>query len=153
LSVEEVENSNVIAMLAKELGYAKYKVTDSPDERGVDVAILYNEDKLTFVSSAEKEIKDGNLKTRNLLVVNFSVKGASNEILGVYANHWPSQGKKPEARMAAANALKDFVEEQSGKRAAERSHYHAILAGDFNTIDSDRPHPFHEIITNSSWNR
>lgn len=153
LVVEEIENSKVIGMLAKGLGYSGFAVSDSPDERGVDVAILYNENKLTFVNSAEKEIIEEGLKTRNILAVNFSLKGAASEILGIYANHWPSQGKKSEARMAAANTLKIFVEEQAEKRSTSRSKYHAVLAGDFNTIDCDRPHPFHEVITEKSWKR
>jgi endonuclease/exonuclease/phosphatase family metal-dependent hydrolase len=153
LVVEEIENSKVIGMLAKELGYSGYSVSDSPDERGVDVAILYNENKLNFLNSAEKEINEEGLKTRNILACNFALKGAASEILGVYANHWPSQGKKSEARMAAARTLKAFVEEQAEKRTTNKSKYHAILAGDFNTIDVDRPHPFHEVITHNSWKR
>ena len=37
----EVENEKVVSRLAKKLGYQKFEITNSPDERGVDVALLY----------------------------------------------------------------------------------------------------------------
>lgn len=146
LALEEVENSNVVGMLAKELGYDHFIVTNSPDVRGVDVALLFNESKVSYLNHSEKEVVAKGLKTRNLLVVNFTVK-KTKEVLGVFVNHWPSQGKNSNSRMEVAQALKSFVNAQ----AKNSDSYHAILTGDFNTIDADLPHPFQEVILNSSW--
>jgi len=44
LGVVEVENPHVIAMLAKKLGYENFEMTESPDKRGVDVALMYKND-------------------------------------------------------------------------------------------------------------
>jgi predicted extracellular nuclease len=148
MGIVEVENERVVGMLAKKLGYAKFVMTNSPDARGIDVALMYNEGKIHYLNHTEKEVKFGNLKTRNLLAVNFSVHG-SNEILGLYVNHWPSQGKKSDSRMAVATQLKELVEAES----ANKANYKAILMGDFNTIDSDLPHPIHDVITNVSLPR
>jgi len=147
LGLEEVENARVVQMLAKELGYDRFVITSSPDVRGIDVALLFNEDKIKYLDHAEHEIKAGNMKTRNLLVVNFSFKASPTQTVGIYVNHWPSQASSAKSRVEAAKNLKSFVDEQSGRYAS----YHAVLMGDFNTIDSDIPHPFHEVITNSNW--
>ncbi len=148
LTLEEVENENVVAMLAKELGFERFVVSNSPDERGIDVAVLFNETKIRLLNSQEKKLDLGNTLSRNLLVANFELKGsATKEVLGVFVNHWPSQGKSSEVRFATAQQLKSFVDEQ----ATKHSGYHAVLSGDFNTIDADRPHPINEVILNTSW--
>ena len=52
LALQEIENENVIKMLAKAAGYSKYIVTNYGAHRGVDVAILYNSKKLTLIEEA-----------------------------------------------------------------------------------------------------
>ena len=42
LGLVEVENARVVAQLGRKLGYDDFEITESPDERGIDVALLYN---------------------------------------------------------------------------------------------------------------
>ena len=42
LAVMEIENENVMRMLATKLGYQHYLITTSADKRGIDVGLLFN---------------------------------------------------------------------------------------------------------------
>src|SRR5690606_10861080 len=133
LALSEIENENVIAKLAGVLGYKKFAVSDSPDERGVDLAILWNDSKLKMVSKREHEIKSQALEgraTRDILEVEFLVDG--KHPITIFVNHWPSQGNKNESRMAAARIMMKRVGEITKKNPKM-----AILAtGDFNVIET-----------------
>ncbi|MDZ7901195.1 MAG: hypothetical protein U5L01_01000 [Rheinheimera sp.] len=52
LALQEIENENVIKLLAKAAGYSQYVVTDYGAHRGVDVVILFNTKKLTLLEEA-----------------------------------------------------------------------------------------------------
>jgi len=149
LTLEEVENENIVKTMAKLLGYRYYVMTNSPDKRGIDVAILFNEGKIKYINYVERRLSDSHLKSRNLLGANFSLAG-SREVLGVYVNHWPSQGKPSSARVGAAMDLRKLVDEVASYYP---DNYHVVLAGDFNTIDQDKPHPFKEVIQDPKWDQ
>ena len=111
LGVSEIENKGVLEDLAKEEALAgrNYRIVhyDSPDKRGIDVALLYNPAHFMVKSSQSRElllIKDGVRKyTRDVLVVTGIV---GDEELSILVNHWPSRsgGEKRSApgRKAAA---------------------------------------------------
>lgn len=139
LGLVEIENGNVVGKLAKKLGYKKFAVTNSPDKRGVDVALLYKESskKLKFLNFKEYVVPDLSRPTRNILEVNFLVRGKHK--LTVFVNHWPSQGGPPEARCSAAKVLKKRIDE-----LLKKDPKHLVVAiGDFNTVEGDVPNPFH----------
>jgi hypothetical protein len=140
LALVEIENSNVVGMLAKALGYKQFKVSQSPDKRGIDLAVLYNSSKkLTFVKKSELVIEGDYFKkkpTRVILEIEFLV---NKKPLHFFVNHWPSQGNPSATRIAAAKKLKQRIEK------INKSHY-IMAVGDFNTIPSDMPHPFHNVI-------
>lgn len=152
----EVENEKVVKQLADAVGYKKIAITNSPDERGVDVALMFNETKdLKFIKQSEIVLKDGYFAkrpTRNILEVEFELSGTKGkEKLHVFVNHWPSLGNPDEARELAAKALKSRSEEilKSNKDA------NIIAMGDFNTIDklkkADSVHPFNEILLKDNF--
>ncbi|MCK5882260.1 MAG: endonuclease/exonuclease/phosphatase family protein [Bacteriovoracaceae bacterium] len=139
LGLVEVENGNVVGMLAKKLGYKSFKVTTSPDKRGVDVAMLYKESKkLKFLSWKEHLVPaDPSHPTRNILEVTFLLDGKHK--LTAFVNHWPSQGGPPIARVKAARVLKARID---AIRKTDPKHLFVAM-GDFNVIPGDDPHPFH----------
>ncbi|MCB0393907.1 MAG: hypothetical protein KDD25_05080, partial [Bdellovibrionales bacterium] len=95
IGFEEIENAKVLGKLADRLGYSKQNlvITQGPDERGIEVAVLYKTDKLTFVESKEHGVDPGNDRpTRDVLEVVFDINLKPGERLAVYVNHWPSQG-------------------------------------------------------------
>ncbi len=143
LALSEIENENVISILANKVGYSKFTVSNSPDERGVDLALLWNDQKLKMVSRREHVIKSKALEgrpTRNILEVEFLVNG--KEPLTVFVNHWPSQGNKNESRIDAAKTLMKRV-----KKIQRRNKRMAVVAtGDFNVINTNRPDPFYSVV-------
>lgn len=144
LALQEVENENVISLLAKELGYSDMIVSQSPDKRGIDLAILYSESSsLKKVGVFEHELKDGYFKrrpSRNILEGHFLINGKYD--LAIYVNHWPSQGNPTRARVSAANKLKFLIE----KRLKEKPTGAILAVGDFNILPYENPHPVNNIF-------
>lgn len=140
LGLVEVENKNVISMLAKELGYKDFEMTESPDKRGVDVALLYKESESFKKVSRAEHVVPIDYPTRNILEVRFNVNG--KYFLTAFVNHWPSLQNPDATRVKAAEVLKTRVEEILKANPNES----IIAMGDFNTIDSNDPHPFKTVI-------
>lgn len=139
LGLVEVENEAVVSRLAKKLGYDKWVISNSPDERGIDVALLYNDvSGLSFAGSKFHRIdpKLSGRPTRDILQAEFIVAG-SKQKLNIFVNHWPSQGGPVSARFNAAKVLAAAVKERV--QAGE----HVFVMGDFNVVDlTDQPSPF-----------
>lgn len=151
LGVVEIENEKVLKMLAETLGYKKYLITDSKDKRGVDVALLWNPDKLDYIEHGEIELGDViTFDSRNILRVHFHPKSApANAIFGVYMNHWPAMMSPAKNRMAAARKLTAEIDTQTKKIGKDRYYYVAL--GDFNTPDNEIPNAFHHVMYSPTW--
>lgn len=144
LALQEVENEYVVRNLAQTLGFSGYVFEEGPDRRGIDVAILYKKEKLDYKGHHSQPIR-GAGTTRDILGAYFTRKGSrSSEVLAVYANHWPSQAAPSSFRMTTARALKSFI--RNDQRKFGRENLHVVAMGDFNTTNSDSPHPFHDVI-------
>jgi endonuclease/exonuclease/phosphatase family metal-dependent hydrolase len=142
MSVVEIENDAVVQRLATKLGFKEFVVTQSPDERGIDVALMFNQKPNLRLVKAEKIPIPPKLNpkpTRDILKVTFKV-GAKNLI--VYVNHWPSQGAPAPVRKVVAEVMMASASE-------EMKNGNAVIAmGDFNVISEDRPDPFYEVVNN-----
>ena len=155
LVLAEVENENVVGQLARRIGFEdSFVVSDSPDHRGIDVAILYNKKALEFVNSVQVAVVGEALTkpTRNILRAEFKIKGTNGKpIKGssifVYANHWPSQAAPSVARMQAAKILRKDIDKLTADYDGTP---YFVAMGDFNTIPKDKPHPFNNLLTNSN---
>ena len=132
LGLCEVENISVLSDLNNSYKDRDYKIIhfDSPDERGIDNALLYDQNKFSILASKPIENKlGGNDKTRDILYV----KGAFLDVtLHIFVNHWPSNyGGKERAipkRKATAELLMNQIKTiQKNDKLAE-----IILIGDFN---------------------
>ena len=132
LGLCEVENISVLSDLNNSYKVRDYNIIhfDSPDERGIDNALLYDQNKFSILASKPIENKlGGNDKTRDILYV----KGAFLDVtLHIFVNHWPSNyGGKERAipkRKATAELLMNQIKAiQKNDKLAE-----IILIGDFN---------------------
>lgn len=138
LGVAEIENRSVLEDLAKQESIAdrNYKIVhyDSPDKRGVDVGLLYQEKYFKPLYSEALEVplvlKDGEEKsTRDILWVYGLF---DNEPVHIFVNHWPSRygGQKASnylretAAAVAANVIDSLTEEDPKSKI--------ILMGDLN---------------------
>lgn len=146
LTLCEIENERVVGMLASTLGYKVFKASESPDKRGIDLAILVSpESGLTLVESKNHELKDKYFKKKPTRVIfENTLKTKKGNLFKVYVNHWPSLGNPTETRIVAAKKLKDLMNDDQDKRIP------AIGLGDFNTIDENHPHPFRDVLTNKT---
>lgn len=120
LGVAEVENDTVLNTLVnshllknRKLKFVHY---DSPDKRGVDVALIYNPKYFTVLYSAPLFVKlPGGAKdsyfTRDVLYVKGVLDG---DTIHVMVNHWPSrlggEERSAPARAAAASVDKKIVD-------------------------------------------
>lgn len=133
LGLAEVENRGVIEDLITRTSLLKQKYQivhfDSPDRRGIDVALIYNPMKFQpfKVDKIPFEVPDEpNFKTRDILWVTGLYAG---DTLHVAVNHWPSRrGGKADKRLLAAQILRDKVDSVLAKDADAK----IILMGDFN---------------------
>ncbi len=133
----EVENDSVIFDLTKRSPlraqeYA-YIVSDSPDERGIDVALLYQRHQFKLLESREYEIRFGrrnNRPTRNILhAVGNLING---DTLDVFVCHFPSRSdgeRETEPLRIAAAAL---LREKTDSLFLTRKSAHILIMGDFN---------------------
>lgn len=132
LGLCEVENISVLSDLNNSYKDRDYKIIhfDSPDERGIDNALLYDQNKFSILASKPIENKlGGNDKTRDILYV----KGAFLDVtLHIFVNHWPSNygGKEraiPKRKATAELLMKQIKIIQKNDKLAE-----IVLIGDFN---------------------
>lgn len=141
---QEVENDTVLRDLTRRtaLWSARYKyvITDSPDERGVDVALLYNPKVFSLLSWHAVRIpsqEHGLRPTRDILVANGMV---GNDTLYVCVVHLPSRRNNDAAtrqnRALAVHTLCNIMDSLKGRKV--------MIMGDFNAEPGD------EIFTSMS---
>ncbi|MBL8003362.1 MAG: hypothetical protein JNL05_15520 [Flavobacteriales bacterium] len=136
VGLAEVENRGVVEDLSRgaDLLGAHYTVVhfDSPDERGIDVALLVDPGHYRVAASAPIAVELPGDRTRDIL--HATLHGAT-DTLEVFVNHWPSrrEGEAESApkRMAAATTLRKAVES-----LPER--HRVLIMGDLNDTPLDR---------------
>lgn len=148
LSLVEVENYQVVAWLAQYLGYNGFLVTESPDGRGIDCAILYRDSVGLEMVAHGRAVLDSQefaqYPTRHILEAVFRIN--ENDYLIVHGNHWPSQRGPAQARFRAAEILHGRQVELARRYPGARF----LATGDFNVIDEDSesPHAFKDLLLN-----
>lgn len=133
----EVENDSCLIALTryaalKHLGY-RFLITDSPDERGINVALLYQRDQFKVLSN--KEINVSGFRdykpTRNILYV----KGQTltMDSLHVFVVHLPSRSSgKKQSDAYRAHVIDRFISVIDSLNIHEKDP-NIIVMGDFNT--------------------
>ena len=143
VGVVEVENQAVLNDLvaSKNLKKHNYGIVhyDSPDERGIDVALLYKKELFEVLHSETfplyLEGKNGERDyTRDVLLVKGNL---NNEEIYILVNHWPSRRSgedlSEEKRIKAAKLVVSIVK----KITAETKNAKVIIMGDFNDDPSN----------------
>jgi hypothetical protein len=138
LGVAEIENDTVLTDLARtpKLAKRKWKFVhyDSPDRRGVDVALFYNPKYFSVLHSEPLFVQlPGGSKdaffTRDILYVKGILDG---DTIHVFVNHWPSRSGGEErsipARAAAAGTAKKRIDSLMAINPATK----VVLMGDLN---------------------
>ena len=133
----EIENRNVLELLTKEtaLKSIPYQIIhkESPDPRGIDVALLYNSDifyPLTYEYLPLRNEDGGIRETREILYVSGIL--SESDTIHVFVNHWPSRYSglletKPLRNNAAA-----LLREKVDSVFVINKEAKIIIIGDFN---------------------
>ncbi|MDR0830043.1 MAG: endonuclease [Prevotellaceae bacterium] len=137
----EIENDNVLYDLTQHTGLQQlnYKFIhyDSPDARGVDVALLYLPEKFKPINSRPINVKfpNSNGTTRDILYACGTVAGG--DTLHIFVNHFPSrlggELESEERRVAAAQILRSNVDSVF----AVNQNAAVVIMGDFNDYPDD----------------
>ncbi len=136
IGVSEVENRGVLEDLISmpELVQSNYKIVhyDSPDRRGIDVALLYRANYFKLESSrrVELHIEDKpDFRTRNQMVVVGELMG---ERINVIVNHWPSRYGGEKRSRPLRNAAADLCRSLADSILSADSKAKIIMMGDLN---------------------
>jgi hypothetical protein len=111
IGLSEIETKKVAEDLAATPALRKYDLgvieQDSPDPRGIDVALLYSK-KLLTVDTAEficVNTPHSTMGTRDILYVIGTVKGIK---LHLFVNHWPSSAMAKRVRRLSASLRQKY---------------------------------------------
>lgn len=121
IGVSEIENIKVLEdllndpmLIEKDYGIVHY---NSPDVRGIDVALLYQKSLFTPITTSSHELKifdddsRDRIYTRDQLLVSGKLDG---EMIHIIVNHWPSrrggEAKSRPKRVAAAKLNKRIID-------------------------------------------
>jgi predicted extracellular nuclease len=139
----EVENKHVLLNLVNNtsLEQHKYRIIhhESPDRRGIDVAMIYRPEKVEIIE--EKAIPlvfpfDTASKTRDILYVKAKILYSDTVIM--FFNHWPSryggQFQTETKRIYAAHLLKKITDSIAKQNPCAK----ILIIGDLNDHPSDK---------------
>ena len=132
LGICEVENAKVLNDLNNSYQERNYSIIhyESPDNRGIDNALLYDKNRFSIISSKVIEnILNNGKATRDILYVAGEYE---NRLLHIFVNHWPSNygGREqaiPKRTSTAELIIKEIELIQKTDESSE-----IILLGDFN---------------------
>jgi predicted extracellular nuclease len=143
IGMAEIENRSVLESLvhSSKLKAGGYKIVhfDSPDERGIDVALLYKGSSFRLQKAIAMHVtlsSTDNDQTRDILYV----KGIAlkNTTIHIFINHWPSRNGGQDAseknRIAAANVLRHQID----LILAADPLADILVMGDFNDNPTDK---------------
>jgi predicted extracellular nuclease len=136
LGVCEVENKGVLDDLVNEktIKDRNYQIVhfDSPDRRGIDVALLYNPTYFEVTNSKAYPLTladDTSFKTRSQLVVSGLLDG---EEISIIVNHWPSRRGGEEKSRYKRNAAGDLSRHIVDSLLALDKNAKILVMGDLN---------------------
>ena len=141
IALAEVENQRVLGDLAENTPLARvgYRIVhrESPDARGIDVALLYDPARLT--AEATEFLTVEGFATREILYCRLRAAGDSAAApLHLFVNHWPSKrggaSSSDSRRIAVSQLLQGRLDSLQTADPSAR----ILLVGDFNdTPDSE----------------
>ncbi len=134
MGMAEIENRGVVEALINKMPDCNYGIAhmDSPDERGIDCALIFKSAVFDLVSVVGDTVF---LPTKypTRLILHVVLKDKKNdEVLHVFVNHWPSRrGGQDESvinRITAASVLRKDVD----ALLAKDKNANIVIMGDFN---------------------
>lgn len=156
IGVAEVENAYVLKCLIHHTIFSKLDYTivhfESPDPRGIDVALLYRSRRLTLTRAGPCHLYDttgATMRTRDILLAQFAAPGG--DTIAFLVNHHPSKygGKAAsEARRRVAVERLRFLADSLQRAGMGR----VVAMGDFNDTPANPVYRTLEpVLVNLGW--
>ena len=127
----EVENGAVLRSLLEDTPLAKFRYRsvhrESPDPRGIDVALLYDPERVQLLASDFITIKE--FATREIVYAKVALR---RDTLHIYVNHWPSKYSGVKASEVKRQAVCDALLAHLDSLRAVEPDAKVIAMGDFN---------------------
>lgn len=142
LGLAEIENKKVLTDLIYSTPLLNWDMDiiheDSPDERGIDVAAVYNRNFLSVINYGYSKVRFRSDKRPTRKILCACLKTNNNDTIYILVNHWPSrfggQLESEDGRIDASNTLINILDSLNSLKANP----HIIIMGDFNDNPSDR---------------
>ena len=138
IGLAEIENAFVLQELLEETPLArtqyKYIHKDSPDSRGIDVALLYREELFTPL---ETKYIGFSFPTRDVLYTKGVVNGL--DTLHIMVNHWPSKRGNEESSGRKREYVSLKVSHVVDSILLRNPAANIVLMGDFNDTPASSP--------------
>ena len=142
IGLAEIENEQVLKDLCyhsplKAYHY-RYVHYDSPDRRGVDVALLYRDSCVRIVHDTAIPIQfpfDTTARNRDLLYA--AVEFPNNDTLHILVNHWTSRFGGYAATIPKRNHYADVARHWTDTLLQRNPYANILLMGDFNDYPTD----------------
>lgn len=141
MGLSEVENRRVVEDLVKTAPLSKreYKVVhfNSPDRRGIDVALIYQPKYFRLLNAEAHPFKiatDTGFRSRDILQVDGVL---DNDTIHVLVNHWPSRSGGQQESVYKRNAAADLCLSIVHKIYEKNPRAKIIIMGDLNDDPTD----------------
>ncbi len=138
IGLAEIENPKVLDDLLSETSLSGYEyyITNSPDHRGINVALLYRPDSFEVIDTAAYTASAlSKLSTRDIL---HAVGKINNDTLDVFVCHFPSRNAGVEETMPHRIACASLLKTKVDSIASLRKHPNVLIMGDFNDYPDDK---------------
>ena len=141
IGLAEIENANVLIKLCYNTGLKTYKYRyvhyDSPDSRGIDVALLFRSDRVKIVESFPIAVVfpfETNTKNRDILYTKALI---AEDTLHLFVNHWTSRFGGHGATIPKRNYYAQVVRHKVDSLLMINPNAYIIIMGDLNDYPTD----------------
>lgn len=147
----EVESKKVLEDIVYGTYLSRYDYgiihEDSPDERGIDVCMIYLKSKVKIVTSSYRipeGVSRSEFGSRSVLHASIEL---SNDTIHLFMNHWPSRRGGVLAGEELRTRISTMLKEITDSIFSRNAHSKIVIAGDFNCTPEDSEI---RVLTNTS---
>lgn len=135
VGLQEIENAAVVKKLCYTLRRGEYGFVhyDSPDRRGIDVALIYKKSRIDTLSSKAISIQHSDLRTRDILYVSALVD--KKDTIHFFVCHLPSQRGGAAESAWKREAAKETLQQAVDSVLETNKDAKIIVMGDMNSGD------------------
>jgi predicted extracellular nuclease len=137
----EIENSNALNKLCYATGLKSYPYRylhyDSPDSRGIDVAMLYRSDRVKITDSSPVPVVfpfEPHSKNRDILYVKAVIVA---DTFHLFVNHWTSRFGGYGATIPKRNCYAQILRSKVDSLLLINENANIVIMGDFNDYPTD----------------